>query len=306
MITKLTFKSAGTTCAATYYRPDNAHGQLPCVVMGHGFTGTQELMEPYARKFVQSGLAVLTFDYRYFGKSEGEPRQVVSLKKQMDDWRAALKFARTLDDVDKQKIAIWGSSLSGGYVISLAAEDASIAAAIAQVPALDKSTKGMSAEAKAKIARLGLTKMQIVGMYAKVIVAAIYDALRGVFGLKPYYIGVFGRPGELAAFTDPADYKTLARFEADAPTWQNKFAPRFMFGVPKYIPGTAERIKAALFVCAAEHDTEANPKLAEQVAKLAPQGEFRLYPGGHFEAYYGKTFEQMAKDEAAFLRRCLL
>lgn len=306
MVREVSFKSEGVVCAATYYRPDDVEGNLPCVVMGHGFTGTQELLEPYAREFVQAGLAVLTFDYRYFGKSDGQPRQLVILEQQMKDWRAAIAFARTLDGVDPERIAIWGSSLSGGYVINLAAEDTSLAAVIAQVPAIDKSTKGMSADANEKIARLGLTKPRLIGMYASVITMAIYDGVRGAFGLSPYYIPVFGKPGDIAAFTDPADYWAYDRFKTAAPTWENRFAPRFMFDVPKYRPGVAQRIQAPLLICAAEHDTEANPNIAAEVAKEAPHGEFKLYPGGHFEAYYGDTFERMTQDEVTFLRKHLL
>ncbi len=302
--TRLSFTSKGTTCAATLYRPAGQAGAVPCVVMGHGFTGTQELLQPYAERFVQAGLAALTFDYRSFGQSEGEPRQVVNLERQLDDWRAALAFARRLDGVGK--VALWGSSLSGGHVIKLAAEDPAIAAVVAQVPALDKSAEGMSADAKAKVARLGLTRLQLVMLYLRVIVAALYDALRAVLRLEPYYIKVFGRPGELAAFTDPAEFPTLARFESTAPRWQNRFAPRFMFGVPRYRPGTAERVQAPLLVCAVEHDTEANPALAAKVAHAAPRGELKMYPGSHFDAYYGATFAQMVRDEAEFLRRHLL
>lgn len=300
------FESDGVECAATYFRPDDASGPLPCVVMGHGFTGTQELMLPYATEFVHAGLAVLTFDYRFFGKSAGRPRQVVSLKEQMKDWRAAVAFARTLDRVDAKRIALWGSSLSGGYVIQLAAEDRAIAAVVAQVPALDKSTKGMKADAKAKLARLGLSSGKLLGVYARVIVMASYDALRGMLGLEPSYIPVFGKPGDVAAFTDPADSWVRDKFVGAAPTWENRFSPRFMFGVPKYRAGVARRIDAPLLICAAEHDTEANPNIAADVAREASHGELRLYPGGHFEAYFGETFERMVRDESTFLRRHLL
>jgi fermentation-respiration switch protein FrsA (DUF1100 family) len=50
--------------------------------MGHGFSGTQDQLEPYARRFTEAGIALLTFDYRNFGRSEGEPRQLVNVDRQ--------------------------------------------------------------------------------------------------------------------------------------------------------------------------------------------------------------------------------
>jgi len=64
----------------------------------------------------------------------------------MEDWRSAIAMARTVDRVDSKRIALGGSSLSGGPVIKQAAEDSTLAAVVAQVPAIDKSAHGISAE----------------------------------------------------------------------------------------------------------------------------------------------------------------
>jgi len=45
----------------------------------------------YALHFVEAGFAALSYDYRHFGESEGEPRQVYSALKQYDDLLAAEK-----------------------------------------------------------------------------------------------------------------------------------------------------------------------------------------------------------------------
>jgi fermentation-respiration switch protein FrsA (DUF1100 family) len=90
MKTRLSFQSDGTRCAATLYRPTDTAASVPCVVMGHGFTGTQDQLAPYAERFAAAGLAVLTFDYRHFGASDGQPRQIVDVRKQLEDWQAAI------------------------------------------------------------------------------------------------------------------------------------------------------------------------------------------------------------------------
>ena len=46
--------------------------------MAHGFSGVREQrLDAYAERFAQAGLAVLVFDYRHFGASGGEPRQLL-------------------------------------------------------------------------------------------------------------------------------------------------------------------------------------------------------------------------------------
>jgi alpha/beta superfamily hydrolase len=74
--------------------------------MAPGFTGTRDLI-CYAKAFARAGLAVLPFDYRHFGESEGSPRQIVGIGKQMEHWRSAIAMARTLDRVDSKRIALW-------------------------------------------------------------------------------------------------------------------------------------------------------------------------------------------------------
>lgn len=132
---EVTFDSGGAECAAYLYSPVPAFGEAPCVVMGHGFTGTRNLGLPaYAERFAAAGMAVLVFDYRHFGASGGEPRQLLDIGHQLDDYRAAVAFARAQPGIDPDRIALWGTSLSGGHVIVVAAGDSRIAAVISQVP----------------------------------------------------------------------------------------------------------------------------------------------------------------------------
>ena len=131
---RVTFDSGGGELAGYLHRPASATGTLPCVVMGHGFSGTQDRLFENARRFAEAGFAALTFDYRSFGESGGEPRQVVSVRGQLEDWRAAIRFARGLEGVDPDRVALWGSSLGGGHAVSVAAENPRIAAVVAQMP----------------------------------------------------------------------------------------------------------------------------------------------------------------------------
>ena len=51
------------------------------IVMAHGLGGTRRMrLTAFAERFVAEGYACLVFDYRYFGDSEGQPRQLLDIK----------------------------------------------------------------------------------------------------------------------------------------------------------------------------------------------------------------------------------
>ncbi|OPZ25163.1 MAG: Alpha/beta hydrolase family protein [Deltaproteobacteria bacterium ADurb.BinA179] len=103
------FASGGLKCSGWLYRARG--GPRPCVVLAHGFGGTREMrLGAYAEAFVEAGYHALVFDYRHFGDSEGEPRQILDIKRQHEDWRAALRFARGIGGVDPEKMILWGTS----------------------------------------------------------------------------------------------------------------------------------------------------------------------------------------------------
>jgi predicted alpha/beta hydrolase len=87
------FSSGGQRCAGRLFLPPGA-SRRACVVMAHGTTGTMDFgLAPYAQRFAEAGLVVLAFDYRHFGASEGRPRQLISVRRQIADTAASLPLA---------------------------------------------------------------------------------------------------------------------------------------------------------------------------------------------------------------------
>src|SRR5687767_13752530 len=85
------FESDGERCVASWYWPATAAAQWPCVVLANGFSGTRDWILPeFAQRFAGAGYAALTFDYRHLGESDGSPRQMVDVRAQRADLRAAL------------------------------------------------------------------------------------------------------------------------------------------------------------------------------------------------------------------------
>jgi fermentation-respiration switch protein FrsA (DUF1100 family) len=291
---KLFFDSGGLRCAADLYWPADTTGPLACVVMGHGFSGTRDMgLAPYAERFASAGMAVLMFDYRHFGASDGQPRQLIDITEQLDDYRAAIRFARSLRGVDPERIALWGTSLSGGHVIAVAAADPQIGAVVAQVPWVGIER-----------ARRSARSMRVTLL---LFAAAIRDAIGSLLGRPPYLVPAVGDPTDVAVFADADARMWRDTLACTAPTWRNAFAARVLFSLLRYRPGrSAKQLTMPLLVCVADQDTAASVNLAAQAARQAPRGELRRYPFGHFAAYIGTGFEQIITDQVAFLRRHLL
>ena len=63
--------------------------------MAHGFGATKDSgLLPFAEAFAEAGLDVLLFDYRCFGESSGEPRQLAWPPRHREDYRAAIAKLR--------------------------------------------------------------------------------------------------------------------------------------------------------------------------------------------------------------------
>jgi dienelactone hydrolase len=124
--------ASGDDLEAWVYRPDG-HGPHPAVVMAHGFAGVKAGgLEPFAERFCREGFTAVAFDYRHWGGSSGEPREVTSIPRQREDYRTVINWAAANPDIDTKRIFIWGTSFSGMHVVEIAATDVRLRGAIAQ------------------------------------------------------------------------------------------------------------------------------------------------------------------------------
>ena len=123
----------GTILRAYLHSP--GPGAHPGIVMCPGFGGVKPHIDPYAALFAEAGFAVLNFDNRGWGTSEGEPRQELNVFKQITDLRDAITFAESQPEFDsEQGFGVWGSSFSGGLAIVTAANDPRVRCVVAQIP----------------------------------------------------------------------------------------------------------------------------------------------------------------------------
>lgn len=292
------FTVDGDAVAGWWFSPETpAATPTPCIVMAHGLGGTRDAgLEPYARAFAEAGFAVLLFDYRHFGASEGQPRQLLSIPRQLADWQAAIDFARGQSGVDPERIALWGSSFSGGHVIVAAARDARVAAVSSQGPMMD----GLAAV-------FNLVSYAGVGALLRLSGLAVRDQFRGLLGREPLYAPIVARPGETAAMSSE---DAMDGFYSIAPDdWRNELTARLALHLPLYRPVRyAHRLRCPVLVIACTADSVAPPEAAEKVVRKAGmQAELKRYDGmKHFEIYKGAGFERSSQDQIEFFQRHLL
>ena len=286
------FRSSGTRCAAWLYRPEGP-GPHPCVVMAHGFSGVREQrLDAYAERFAKAGLAALVFDYRHFGASEGEPRQLISIPRQLEDWRAAVAHARSLEGIDPKRIALWGSSFSGGHVVSTAADDPDVAAVVSQAPFTDGLT-ALRANTPAAAARLT--------------VAGIRDAVSALLRRAPHYIPAAGPPGTLAVMTAAEAEPGFNALDPPDSTWVNRVAARVALVIGTYRPyAKFGKLRMPVLVQTCDEDATTPSGRAVRAAERSPNAELTRYPIGHFEIYVDPQFERTISDQLEFLTRNLL
>lgn len=288
----VTFTSDGTSCAAWLYRPDGVENP-PIVVMAHGFAAFRELrLAAYAARFAQAGYAALVFDYRHWGASDGQPRRILDIGKQQADWRAAIAYARGLNDVDTKRVVAWGSSFGGGHVLTLAARDNGFAAAIVQVPHVSGPASTFSQSPK---------------LVARLIVAGVRDQVGAWLGRQPFRTAAIGYPGDVAMMTSAGAAELVERMAGDKREEllaENDVAARIALRIPFYSPGRkAANITAPTLVQLAKRDDVTPYAKAQKIVARIPRGEVRSYDISHFEPYLDPHFDGIVTDQIDFLNR---
>jgi dienelactone hydrolase len=289
------FRSEGITYRAWLYRPAAAPAGMPLIVMAHGLGGLRSAgLAPYAERFAAAGLAVLLFDYRHFGASDGTPRQLVSIRRQLQDWAAAITCARRLPGIDPARIALWGSSFSGGHVVVAAARNGRVSAISAQGPMMD----GLAAT-------LNIGRYAGVGMLLRLVARGLRDMVAALLGRPPVMLPQLAPPGQTATMSTPdADpgYRAIV-----GPDWRNEICARFALTLALYRPlAHARRVHCPALIAAAREDSVAPAAAAVETARrIGEHAELRLYDCGHFDLYVGAHFERACTDQVGFFRRVL-
>jgi len=291
--TDISFKTEdGTALAGWFFAADNSDGRAPTIIMCHGFSATKEMhLQGFAETFQAAGMNAVVYDNRNLGDRDGAPRGEIDPEQQIRDFRDAITYAQSRDDVDADRIGIWGSSYSGGHVLVVAARDRRVKCVVSQVPLVQ-----------------GLENAQ------RLVRADHWPGLREGFvadrqgrlsGDAPITLPIIGE-----TFGDPCALPTedSHRFFSELPEenrgkWKNEITLRSMELFTEYEPGDSiARVAPTplmMVVARDDHLTPADMTLAAYERALEPK-KLLVLECGHFEASVGAAFEVSAPAQSAW------
>ncbi|HWP62917.1 MAG TPA: alpha/beta fold hydrolase [Candidatus Binatia bacterium] len=296
----VSFTSEGAVLRGWLYTP-HAAPPWPLVVMAHGFSATRGMAaDAYAEVFQRAGLAVLLYDHRGFGSSEGQPRHQINPWIQARGYRDAITSASDLEGVDPDRIVLWGDSLSGGVALAVTAVDPRVAALVVQVPAIGSEPPPPDPD------------------------GALYAAFRETLLAG----NVEASPGEvlgpMPVVSDDQVRRPSALRPLTAYRWFIEYGGRLGSGwvndVTRAVPGTpvpwhpglcSPHVSCpALFVVAPQDEMPFSVPSVSRVAfeRLAGPKAWLEVDGGHFGLLYvpSPAFDRASSAEAQFLARYLV
>jgi uncharacterized protein len=263
----------GINLSAWLYVPESTK-PLPAITMAHGYGGTREHgVEPFARKFAESGFVVLLHDHRGFGRSGGEPRQDIDPWQQIKDWRRAISYLESRKEVDAARIGLWGTSYAGGHAIVLGATDRRLRCIVSQVPTISGYEQGLRRVNSDLVPALEY--------------ALAEDERAQLRGEIRYQALVSADPLVPASYRNPEAIDFYQRPVSDG-TWENKVTIRStrlarMYEPQHWVPRVSPT--PLLMVIAVDDKlTLTDLELAAYERALEPK-KLVLIKGGHFDPY---------------------
>jgi fermentation-respiration switch protein FrsA (DUF1100 family) len=269
----------------------------PAVVMAHGFSAVKEMaLDRFAEVFCDAGMTVLVYDHRNLGASEGSPRQEINIWAQSRDYGHAVDWMAERPEVDADRIAVWGSSFSGGEVIVVGACYPRVKAVVANVP--------FSGLPGIDYATIPDTFEEIRNNLLDESGSGLADAEGEIMG--PFAV-VEADGNELPVFLDqPASREWFLEYgKLPESGWENHVTIRNSFGTePAFDPGICIRHLSPkpLLMLVASQDNMADT--AVSVAAFDRAGEpkrLEMLEGNHFVAYQGQGFVQASTVMREFL-----
>jgi len=254
--------------------------------MAHGFSCVKEQTLPdVAELFVAAGFVTLLFDYRFFGDSEGEPRNQLFPLEMVEDYRNAITWLSEQKEVDPQRIGIWGTSYSGGLVLYVGTFDKRVKAVVAVVPYTfsPESQRAINPE------KWDIDSEFLLG-------DRIERYRNGVIN----YMKVVAPEGQPCKFPGKEAYDFFMSTQETAPNWRNQVTFESLEKMREFDPISSIRLLSPtpLLLIPAENDNfiPLDGVKATYEKALEPKA-ISILPIGHFDIYR-EPWLSKAADEA--------
>lgn len=300
MIKEVEFPSEGAMLRGLLFLPESQTRKLPLVIMAHGFSATVTMVaDKYAEAFSRAGLAVLLYDHRNFGQSEGEPRQEINVWVQARGYRDAINFVITLPEVDHARIVLWGDSLSGAEVVMVGAIDARVKAVIAQIPAYGDVLPPEDPD--------GALFSAIQETFLHSDLDKLAEKITG-----PMPVVSFDQAGTPSALLPLTAFRWFIEYGGRYDTkWKNSVTIAIKDTSVRFNAALcAPHLKAPLLMVMSDNDEMegANSDISRKVFDMVPQPkELVEIDGGHFGLLYypSSLFDQASRAQTEFLKKWL-
>ncbi|MGU2731644.1 alpha/beta hydrolase [Acinetobacter baumannii] len=275
--------------AADFYIP-KTNNKSAVIIMAHGFAGLRQFkLIQYAQRFAQAGYAVILFDYRYWGGSTGKPREMISINSQLEDWKTMIQYASTCKFIDNRRIVLWGTSLSGGYALSLASELKNIQDIMVQIPYVDGAETA---------------KLYPLQRYPQALKLSSQDYMGSKMGLNPKRLPVVDQYKLCFMPTADSYYGYLSIVNPDY-YWSGEVPARVFFNLMRYRPiQLVRQINIPVLFIAAQHDSLIPIESSREAAtNIAPFVSYHEWDMKHFDIYHGSWFEKAVTTQLEFLHQ---
>ena len=245
----------------------------------------------FYHSFRDEGFAAIALDYRNFGGSGGQPREVLSVPRQRADYSTVIGWAVEQPFIDPRQIIVWSTSFAGMHVLELAVSDDRLAAAVAQAPLTDGLAAAMMSKPGNGIRLFGL---------------AVLDRVGSLFRRQPIYIPGHGNPGDLSIGATPdGAFGEKLMTPKDGTPWHDRVAARSLLSFSWRRPvRRAASVRVPLLLVVPEADSIAPVPAALEVARKVPRAELFRSASGHYDVYEGGAgFADVLRTEVDFLHR---
>ncbi len=272
----ISFISGGQLVKGWLFVPvGSTSDKLPAIVMAPGFSGTKECnYQFFASNFAKEGFAVLLFDYPNFGESAGLVKGEVDPWQQIQAYRDGITYLETRDEINKNRIGLWGGSFSGGHVMVVSALDKRIKCMVAMTPFISGSYY------------VNKFPIEVKSFLSKQFYA---DRLARIKGDAPAKIPVTSNdPKQFAAISSPNAWNFMQSFKEYAPTYENAVTLKSLEMQLEYEPGYyVQNIGAIpkLFIIAKQDELIPEPLILEAYNKATEPKKLIYIDGHHFSPY---------------------
>lgn len=275
--------------AADLYLPEKIK-KPPVILMAHDLAALRQFkLIRYAQRFAQAGYAVILFDYRCWGGSTGKPRELFSIKNQLEDWYTVLAWVKQNKLFDSDHVVLWGTGLSGGYVLKLASEHKGLRAAMVQVPFVDGSETAKQYPIQHLAQALKLASQDLIA-------AKVGRVAKTLPVVHPYALSYYPAKDSYNGFMSiiNSDYY-----------WSGEIPARGLLELVRFRPiETLRKIMIPILYIAGINDRVVPIEISREAAtNIAPYVDYHEWDINHFDIFQREWLNKAVETQLEFLSK---